>query len=248
MNLVFGLGSGRCGTKTLQSLINMQPNSVCFHEVNPSCMAWHGAEHAVISMVKDFSGATCKGRYKRGLAVDLNSPERDKPLEHYLSLEKIEVVGDVASYYLPYVETILEESQSAVFPCLVRDKDEVINSFVNKVKAKNSLLGKFYFLLRRKINSRNHWSSNSKYVKDAKWDRLHPDMGNDLLLRDALSRYYDFYYEEAERLSLMYPNVRLYNISIFDSEAGRRELLEFCGIKNPVANIDVHENSGRKSD
>ncbi len=247
MSIIFGLGSGRCGTKTLQSLINMQPNSVCFHEVNPSCMAWEGTEHAVISILDDFTNAIYKGPCRRGLAVDLNSPERGKPLEKYISSEKLEVVGDVASYYLPYVETIIGSSQDAVFPCLVRDKNEVVNSFINKVRSKRGFFYDVSCFFRGKINSRNHWSSSPRYIKDSKWDRLHPDMGKSLSLREALSMYYDYYYEEVERLSSIYSSVKMYDISVFDSEERVKDLLKFCGIQNPVVDVGVHENKGTKS-
>ena len=52
--MIFGLGSGRCGTMTLASLIDSQADALCFHEVNPAAMAWQGSEHAVYSIVRDF--------------------------------------------------------------------------------------------------------------------------------------------------------------------------------------------------
>lgn len=246
MSIVFGLGSGRCGTKTLQSLINIQERSVCFHEANPSCMAWSSSEHSVLSILKDFTSAVSEDKSSRSLTVDLDSPERNKPLERYLSLEKIEVVGDVASYYLPHVESIIENSDNAVFPCIVRDKDEVIDSFIRKLKVADNVFEKFYFSLKGKLGYRNHWSPSNRYVKDSKWDRLHPNVGKNVSLKDALSRYYDFYYEEADRLSGKYKNVKLYDIDVFSSEEGRKELLEFCGVKNPLLDKYIHANTGNR--
>lgn len=244
MSIVFGLGSGRCGTKSLQSLLNIQPNSVCFHEVNPSCMAWNGAEHAVLSTLSDFSDAINSAGCDRRLSIDFEAPERDKPLDRYLSLERIDVVGDIASYYLPYVEKITESACDVVFPCIVRQKDEVIESFVNKVRVNPGLFKRFYYKSKGKKLYRNHWSNDGAYLDDARWDRLHPNVGSGLSLRDAIAKYYDEYYEEIDRLCSRFSNVKIFDISVFNSIEGREKLLRFCGVENPKVEEMVHENAG----
>lgn len=241
MSIIFGLGSGRCGTKTLQALINLQPNSVCFHEVNPSAMAWSGAKSSVLSLLSDFSLAVEGG--DRYLSVDYDSPNRDKPLKRYFTMSKVDNVGDVASYYLPYVADIINKNEDVVFPCIIREREQVIQSFINKVKVTDSSFKKIYFLLQGKLPYRNHWSTSKKYIRDPKWDRLHPTMGGKLNLYDAISSYYDFYYEEVERLISNYSNVKLFSINDFNNKEGREKLLKFCGVSNPVLNSEVHENA-----
>ena len=243
MSIIIGLGSGRCGTKTLHSLINMQPNSVCFHEVNPSAMAWDGAESSVLSLLTDFSN-TLEGK-ERALAIDRVRPTKLKSLDRYLTLDEVNTVGDVASYYLPYVGYIINSGKEVLFPCIIRDREKVIESFINKVKVTDRLFKKIRLRARGKLPYRNHWSLNDKYIADKFWDRLFPKMGKDLDLYDAISMYYDSYYEEVERLISMYGNVKLFSVEDFNSEGGRKKILEFCGISDPVLNKPVHENIGR---
>jgi hypothetical protein len=206
-------------------------------------MAWSGAEHAVLSVLADFSDAINLGSDRR-LSIDYEAPDRDKPLDRYLSLGKIDVVGDIASYYLPYVEKVIESSDDVVFPCIVRQKDEVVESFVNKVSVNPGFFKKFYYRYKGKKCYRNHWSSGGGYIDDPRWDRLHPNVGSGLALRDAVAKYYDEYYEEVDRLCSEFRNVKLFDMNVFNSREGRRKLLRFCGVENPVVDEVVHENSG----
>ncbi|MCC4263113.1 hypothetical protein LL240_01385 [Oceanimonas baumannii] len=54
--------------------LNAQENSVCFHEANPACMTWQGAEHVVLSMLINFND-TSLGE-EQTVEVDLTSYDK----------------------------------------------------------------------------------------------------------------------------------------------------------------------------
>ena len=91
MELIFGLGSGRCGTTSLAALLNRQPDVCCFHELAPSVMAWEGAEATVGSLLRDF-GAIGEGG-PRWVTADRVVPERETGLARLGALEQVTVDG-----------------------------------------------------------------------------------------------------------------------------------------------------------
>ena len=93
--LIFGLGTGRCGTVSLSELLNIQAGFAVTHESEP-LLPWEFDKKAI-----------------------------EKKLEQLLQYEGA-VVGDVAFYYLPYVEYILSGYANAKFICLKRDKAETL--------------------------------------------------------------------------------------------------------------------------
>ena len=93
-----GLGSGRCGTLSLSTLLDAQ------YQVNVT--------------------------HERGFRLPWN------PVDYYLTLTLDSLfkqymgawVGDVAYWYLPYVERILQLYPDTKFVCLRRDREETIAS------------------------------------------------------------------------------------------------------------------------
>ncbi|HJP01578.1 MAG TPA: glycosyltransferase, partial [Planctomycetota bacterium] len=106
--IVFGLGTGRCGTKSLAFLLDSQSGADVTHERNQHGVAWKGGELAV-----DEALAWCRG-------ADGHT-----------------VVGDVGFYYLPYVEYILEREPDAKFVCLQRDCGETVRSYLSNTEGRN---------------------------------------------------------------------------------------------------------------
>lgn len=233
--ILFGLGTGRCGTSSLSTLLNGQPDTVCFHELNPSGMAWSGAETTVHSLMRDFM-AILEGQ-NRAVTADLVSPNRLAPLPRLKRLRHVSSLGDVASYYLPYVRIILRRWPEVRFPCLRRDRSQVVESFVQKLASTTSQ------------SSRNHWASPNdlRWKRDPIWDRCFPhfdDMAHKTL-QAYVGQYYDMYYDEVERLIRKYPqNIRIFDTTMFNSKKGRSEILAFCLPDGPHRNFQVHANKG----
>lgn len=45
--IVFGLGTGRCGTKSLARLLNHQKRAQVFHEIHGPNLAWQQSEKLI---------------------------------------------------------------------------------------------------------------------------------------------------------------------------------------------------------
>lgn len=235
--ILFGLGSGRCGTSSLASLLNGQPETVCFHEINPSSMAWSGAETTIGSLMRDFIAIL--GGEERDVTADLVSPNRLEPLQRMRSLSQVSAIGDIGSYYLPYVPMMIDRWPGLRFPCLRRSRAEVVASFAVKLTQPTS------------VASRNHWSpeGDKRWRRDAIWDRCFPTLEGMLEqgLEAHVARYYDMYYETAEDLAAQYPDqVRIFELKEMNSAEGRERLLKFCLPNREHFDLTVHRNAGPK--
>jgi len=189
---VFGLGTGRCGTKSLADLLDAQPGVSVSHECGGRILPWDldgvGLD-AVLKILNTFPGA---------------------------------VKGDVAFYYLNYVESILQRYPDARFVCLKRDKVGCVASLV----AKHDSLG---------INP-----LQPGVCEPSVWDRTMPDIDPDLDRLSSVCRYYDDYYSAAGLLVEKYPDsFRIFDTEALNTEHGVRDILDFCGVKiqNPVIGI-----------
>lgn len=80
--IIFGLGTGRCGTMSLSYLLNFQNNASFSHEVLSSKLPW-----------------------------DVDCDIFEEALDKIKSRDKM-FVGDVGSYYLPYFNNILKIKNS----------------------------------------------------------------------------------------------------------------------------------------
>jgi hypothetical protein len=104
---IFGLGTGRCGTHSLQSLLNQQSNSNVTHEFGDiPALTW--------SRDKDM--------YRRQLK------RIESRREHF--------VGDVGFYWLPYVEELMNDCNPKII-VLKRNKQETIESYMKKTIGRN---------------------------------------------------------------------------------------------------------------
>lgn len=249
--IVFGLGSGRSGTASLAGLLNAQPGIVCFHEINPSSMAWVGAEDTVAALVHDFQSILAGGA--RHLIIDRTLKKREAPVDRMKSLETVRGIGDVAHYYLPYVETILAHAPQARFPCLKRDREATVRSFATKLRlAPHSRFERLYAWAKgmHLHTSRNHWdgSKDERWKADGRFDKCFPNYeGLETAdLSEYVRRWYDEYYATIDALIERYPgSLRVFDMSCLNDSAGRRELLEFA-LPDTEINPDVaiHVNAG----
>lgn len=239
MSIIIGLGTGRSGTASLAKLINAQDGAVCFHEINPLGMGWSNTPGTVSTMLREFQSILDGGPCNQ-LTIDRTSPKRDAPMQRLKQLRKVTTIGEIGFYYLSYVEQIMTECPSVKFPCLRRFKGDTVQSYINKMQSLNSLA--FSGPLRTPVRCRNHWVEHSgeKWVSDEKWDKCYPKFPVNTL-EDALSMYWDSYYDEAERLSDRYEQFQIFELDKINSVESQRELLTFCGFTSPIV-LDVHEN------
>jgi len=106
--LIFGLGSGRCGTHSLSKLLNEQSNFEVSHELGDNPV----------------------------LTWDCNSECIDFYLSKILSRSP-DFVGDVAFYLINYVDHILDKYPDSKFICLKRNKFNTVTSYESKTLGRN---------------------------------------------------------------------------------------------------------------
>lgn len=251
--IIIGLGSGRCGTRSLATLLNAQPETVCFHEVNPSCMAWEGTERTVLSMLEEFRAVLAGG--PREITVDLAARLRADPLPRLRSLEAVTAIGDVASYYLPYA-SMLAKMPDVRMPVLRRDKGATVASFVRVMgirrKPTRVVIDGIATLLRRRPYQRfrNHWVEHNghRWRRSVRFDKCFPKFQAGTL-EEAIGQYWELYYCTVDALEAKCPDkVRTFDVEDLNTESGQRRILEFCGLRHPVFRFVHADADGRTSD
>jgi hypothetical protein len=208
--IVLGMGTGRCGTRSLAALLNRQPTAHVSHEAKP-LLSWRNSRPSVLAQ-----------RFQRMIRL------RDEP-----------VVGDVASFYLPYVEEIIGIAPAVRIACLQRPREEVVESFCHWLDAVHPL-------------PTNHWAKKPAqgWHHEPVYTRIFPQY--DIRDREeGIRRYWDEYYQRAGALASRFPQ----NVRIFDwqeglnTEQGQREILSFCGFppEQQVLALGIHENKGQQA-
>ncbi len=199
--VILGVGAGRCGLRSLMGLLNRQAKTQVSHQEWP-LLPWERRA--------DRPGIREKferwGRTRDGLRI-----------------------GDVASWYLPYVDEAIQCEPSIRVVCLKRPKDEIVRSFCAWLDRNSPL-------------RMNHWAKSPAegWHHDPFFTRLFPQY--DVTDREeGIRRYWDEYYQTAEDCERRFPN----QFRIFDMEAalntkqGVEDLLSFVGIPKAEQVIEV---------
>ncbi|MCY2987859.1 MAG: hypothetical protein NTY19_08365 [Planctomycetota bacterium] len=99
--IVLGMGTGQCGTVLLAQILGKQHDARVTHE-QPPLLPWN-----------------------RRPGV----PGIRERVQRLLATRKARLVGDVASFYLPYAEDAIEFNSQVRIVCLRRPCDEVVAGF-----------------------------------------------------------------------------------------------------------------------
>lgn len=156
-------------------------------------------------------------------------------LQNLLSLPA-RTVGDVAMYYLPYVELIMHKLSAfpVRFVVLRRNREETVGSLMRKTETAQY------------PDPRNHWQEHDgKTYNHDVWDECFPKfVAPDK--RTAVGMYWDSYYAEAERLIARYPGqMMMMDLGDFSEAAAVERMLRFCGFDEPVVRTDIRSNASR---
>jgi len=116
--LVIGIGTGRCGTVSLAQLLNAQPDARVTHESEP-WLPWR-KEHASAS-----ERAFMKRTWGIFDPVDVYAQKVQRFAER---LDEYSLVGDVAFFWLPYVDALRVDFPDVKVVGLWRDKESYIES------------------------------------------------------------------------------------------------------------------------
>ena len=113
---VLGIGTGRCGTKSLAVLLDAQKDVTVYHELADRSTIRHYGDK-ILPWIPDYNKAI--------LRLD--------------SLRRIpgRVVGDVAFYYLNYIYFFKEHLPNLKIIVMEREKDKVVSSYIAKTPGRN---------------------------------------------------------------------------------------------------------------
>lgn len=195
MTLVIGLGTGRCGTHSLAKLLGDQHGAKITHELGGRpVMPW---------------------RHDGNLAAGA--------VMHFKNQQHAGLFGDVAFYWLNYVEDLLEAFPAAKFVVLKRDRDEVVQSYCKWTP------------------TRNHWADHMGLQwMECPWDWCFPSYSTELSKEEAIARYWDEYYAKVDRLIGLSP-ASFCQLATRDlnSESQIGQLLNWLDIEHPVITTGI---------
>lgn len=253
--IIIGLGSGRTGTASQAKLIGDQQDAICFHELNPTCAAHKVNPQSVLNTINEFQ-RIIDGGDKRLLSVDYS---RKRSVDTYNALLAREsnprIMGDIAYYYLTYVDDILAINPDVKFVCIKRDKQQTVDSWMQKSSIHRWpslwLADRIKSLLTRTPfhESKNFWQEHdgSRWQLDPVWDNTFPNFEAPTK-REAIEKYWDWYYQEAAATEQRHPgSFRIFDISALSNREGQREILAFCGIPEEQMQLSdaVHLHKSR---
>jgi len=143
-------------------------------------------------------------------------------------------VGDVSHWWLPYAEQMLEQDVNICFVAMQRNKEATVNSYL-KIKGYQG---------NNKSGAINHWiEHDGTFFEKNIWDEAYPKFDVDNL-PDALSMYWDTYYEECTDLQQRYPDrFRIFETERLEDSSYQLDILKFCGFENPVLEKEVRLNA-----
>lgn len=249
--IVIGLGAGRTGTASLAKFIDNQKGAVCFHEMNPSCMVFEGNPQPVLNTISEFRKILAGGD-TRLLTVDYSF---EKNIKQYRKLQENgtpSIIGDVALYHLKYIPDIAAADEDVRFICMKRDKAGTVKSWIKHTTIKRwpSLWAgdRFKSIVTRTAyyKERNFWQEHdgSIWAPDPVWGKCFPKFGA-CSKKEAIEKYWDYYYEEADRLSRRFHDrFRIFSIDAMNDSEKQKAILSFIGIKESDMNLErVHTNS-----
>jgi hypothetical protein len=243
--IVIGLGSGRSGTASLAKLLNAQHDALCFHEMNPSCVRFEGTPRPVLNTIDEFR-AVVDGGDPSMLTVDLSRRVAAQAYDAVSRMERVRLLGDIAFYYLSYVELIARHDPDVRFLCLKRDRQATIDSWLRKSTIdrwpSKRLADRLASLVTRTPyrTAYNHWMAHDgrEWAVDEVWDKCFPKFPGPTRA-EAIAQYYDFYYAEADRLAALLPErFRIVPTTALNDRGVQRSLLAFCGVA-PERQVEV---------
>jgi hypothetical protein len=188
---ILGMGAGQCGMNLLTEILQKQADTRITYEQWP-----------VLPWLR-----------KPGL------PGIRERLARWNDTSSESIVGDVAAFYLPYVEEAIECNDSIRLVCLKRLRGEVIAGYVRNLNETCRV-------------PTNHWSETplEGWYHDPLWTQTFPQYPTSDR-EEAIGLYWDEYYERAEELARRFPtNFLLIDTDELTEMAGVRRLLDFVGI------------------
>jgi hypothetical protein len=207
-----------------------------------------GTPRPIINSVEEYQ-AILDGGDPSMLTADLSRKVVLKNYEKLCRMSRVSLIGDIAFYYLSYVEMIAEMNPNVRFVCLKRDKEETVQSWIRKAGIDRWLSKRMGDRIASAIvrtpyhTSRNFWMEHDGTVwqLDPVWDKCFPKFKSDTI-EDAISQYWDYYYEESEKLVKKLPNVfRIFATETLEQPESQADIPSYCGAPlEQKIQADVH--------
>ncbi|MFV0446666.1 MAG: glycosyltransferase family 2 protein [Planctomycetaceae bacterium] len=146
------------------------------------------------------------------------------------------VVGDVASFYLPYLDAAFQHDPTLKVICLQRPRAEVVDSFSRWLDIVEPL-------------PTNHWSAcpPTGVYHNPVWSQIFPKYPDPDLF-GCIGRYWDDYQGRVSQLQSRWPErIQSFPTESLNSESGIRELLRFAGVSDWEMVMHVGERSNEPS-
>jgi hypothetical protein len=145
------------------------------------------------------------------------------------------LLGDAASFYLPYLEDAIDLEPDIRIVCLRRPREDVVASFCEWLDQTMPL-------------PTNHWARKPApgWHHDPNRTRTFPQYDTQNR-EEGIRRYWDEYYRKVDELIGRYPeHIRLMDTyESLNTENGQREMLSFLGIAPDRQNLMVGTNVNR---
>ncbi|MDO4584820.1 MAG: hypothetical protein Q4D62_12035 [Planctomycetia bacterium] len=188
--IILGLGVGQCGLKLLSEMLCAQPDTLVTYEDRPFLPWQQPADPSCMAT----------------------------RLERWRKTRSHARIGDVASFYLPYMEELLEIEPHCRILCLHRPKPEVLQAI--------------QLSLEKTLRPTDNWRKTlpSGWYRDPQRMIIYPQYNVPTRLA-ALERYYEEYAARTHLLSQRFPErFRLFDPQEWETEEGVRKVLTFAGI------------------
>ncbi len=189
--IILGIGTGQCGTFSLASVLDRQADAQVSHQ-EPPRLPWR----------RPTGDRVIRQRFAR-----------------FRQNRAAPVLGDVASFYLPYVEDIIAAEPEVRIVCLKRPRADVIAGFCQWLDKTQPL-------------PVNHWAEEPApgWYHAADLSHCFPQYQTQDR-EEGIGRYWDEYYRRVDDLVGRYPeHIRPYDTGqALNTEEGLRDLLTFAG-------------------
>lgn len=235
--IVIGIGTGRSGTASLAKLLNAQRDALCFHEMNPSCVRFHGTPRPILNTIEEYQAILDGGDPSR-LTVDLGRRVAAEAYDRLRQMPRVRLIGDIAFYYLTYVEQVLARHPQVRFVCLQRDRTETVESWLQQAAIKRWRSKRIAdrlaaWITREPYHESHNWwieHDGSVWRPDPIWDKCFPKFPGPGL-RDAVEQYWDYYYATVDEIAARHPGAILrIRTEALNAPEEQARLLAFCGV------------------
>ncbi|OUT38921.1 MAG: hypothetical protein CBB66_04410 [bacterium TMED6] len=208
--IILGLGVSRKETKKMHKFFNNQDYFDLDYESDVKNFSWYNSENIVINRIKTL---------EKKLYTNTNSSKKN-----------FHVTGDIAFYYLPYIELLINNFPYIKFISTKKSKKHIFKDLKADIQTNSSLPAR---LLLFKKKYKNHWNDHDgkKWEKDYINDKCYPkyDISD---LDKSINMYIDSYISEVRKIQRKYPkNLKVFFTDELNSNYGKKKIFNFIGIK-----------------